>query len=198
MKHTARNRSLATKAAILISLASSGAAMADEALYDSPPPADAAFVRWLTPEAKFADFGVAPSTRIEDAFHPVSAGRTTGAEPGLFYTVAQNAEGARIVVQEPERAEPTRVLLTLMNLSASPVRLVLANQNVEIIGATDVDQAAGRAVNPVSATVSVVTASGVTLGTFEVRLRRGQNITFIARPDSAQLIENHFGPNLEG
>ena len=48
MKHTARNRSLATKTTILLSLAISSAAMADEALYDSPPPADAAFVRWLT------------------------------------------------------------------------------------------------------------------------------------------------------
>jgi hypothetical protein len=86
--------------------------------------------------------------------------------------------------------------LTLLNLSDDQARLVLSDQNIDVIGTTDINTAGGRTVNPVAATLSVVTSSGAVLGSFDVQLRRGQNITFVARPDGAELIENRFGPNI--
>ena len=83
-------------------------------------------------------------------------------------------------------------------LAKDGARLVLTDQNVEVIGTTNVNSAGGRTVNPVAVTLSVVTSSGAVLGDFDVQLRRGQNVTFVARPDGAVVLENRFGPNIEG
>lgn len=171
---------------------------ADNELYDDPPPEDAAFVRWLGESAAPEILGVSMPDIQSGMFHPVSAALTDGAQAGSFYTAAVDSKGHVAVIQEPNRADRSKVLLTLLNISDSPVRLVLLDHNTEVIGNTAVNDASGRSVNPVSATLAVVSASGAELGIFEVQLRRGQNLTFVARPESADLIENRFGPNIEG
>lgn len=174
------------------------ACAADNELYDEPPPDDAAFLRWIEAGQAPDVLGVSALGTEGDLFHPVSAANTAGAAAGVFYTAARDASGDVVVIEEPSRNDRSKVLLTLLNLAGEPVRLVLVEQDVEVVGATDVNAAGGRSVNPVSVSLSVMTASGDALGTFDVQLRRGQNVTFVARPDGAELIENRFGPNLEG
>jgi hypothetical protein len=132
----------------------------------------------------------------DDVYYPVSAALTDGGFAGSFYTAAVDATGNFHVIREPDREDRSKVFLTLLNLSDDQARLVLSDQNIDVIGTTDINTAGGRTVNPVAATLSVVTSSGAVLGSFDVQLRRGQNITFVARPDGAELIENRFGPNI--
>jgi hypothetical protein len=186
-------------AAFAILMASSGAGLtADNELYDAPPPDDAAFLRWIESGKAPEIFGISALGAEGDVFHPVSAANTEGAEVGAYYTAALSAKGDLVIIEEPERADRSKVQLTLLNLTGEAVRLVLLEQNADVVVATAPNQAGARAVNPVAAILSVVTAEDEVLGTFDVRLRRGQNVTFVARPDGAQLIENRFGPNIEG
>ncbi|TCL08828.1 alginate O-acetyltransferase AlgF [Shimia isoporae] len=171
---------------------------ADNELYDAPPPDDAAFIRWIDTDPAPEVLGVRSLGLDGDAFHPVSVALTDGASVGAFYTAAVNALGHLVVVEEPPRADKSKVLVTLLNLTNNPVRLVLTDQKVDVIGATAANAAGGRSVNPVSAKLSVLSVSDAVLGVFDVQLRRGQNITFVARPEGAELIENRFGPNIEG
>ncbi|MEM6385672.1 MAG: alginate O-acetyltransferase AlgF [Pseudomonadota bacterium] len=185
-------------AALGIILTANTVQAADNELYAAPPPDDAAFLRWIELGQAPEVFGVASLGAEGDVFHPVSASLTDGAEAGVFYTAARAADGAVVVIEEPARADRSKVLLTLLNLTDVPVRLVLAEQNVDVIETTPANDAGARAVNPVAATLTIVTQDNATLGSFDVKLRRGQNVTFVARPDGAALIENRFGPNLEG
>lgn len=171
---------------------------ADNELYDAPPPEGATFLRWIDPGLSPEVFGIAGLGVDGDVFHPISAALTDGAQPGAFYTAAKGSDGHLVIVQEPPRADRSKVSLTLINLTGAPVRLVLHDQMVEVIPPTAANAAGARAVNPVAAELTVMTASDTPLGTFDVQLRRGQNVTFIARPEGAALIENRFGPNLEG
>lgn len=171
---------------------------ADNELYDDPPPADAVFVRWIGEATAPAILGIQMPEEAGDLYYPVSAALTDGGHSGSFYTAAIDATGDVQVIREPDREDRSKVLLTLLNLSGDGARLVLTDQNVEVIGTTNVNSAGGRTVNPVAVTLSVVTSSGAVLGDFDVQLRRGQNVTFVARPDGAVVLENRFGPNIEG
>jgi len=170
----------------------------DNELYDDPPPEDAVFVRWIEEETAPRILGIQMPKNPGDVFFPISAALTDGGRAGSFYTAAVDATGNVHVIREPDRGDRSQVLLTLLNLSGERARLVLSDQNIDVIGTTDINSAGGRTVNPVAATLLVVTSSGAVLGSFDVQLRRGQNITFVARPDGADLIENRFGPNIEG
>lgn len=180
----------------LVVIVGASARAADNELYDTPPPDDAAFIRWLEPGPNQAAFGVLPIQHNGHAYHPVSAAQTTGAISGQFYTSATDAHGAQVVIAEPERPDRSKVHLILLNLSASVVRLALADSDVEVISKTSANEASARAVNPVSATLNVEDGNGQILGVFDVNLRRGQNLTFVVRPEGAELLENHFGPNI--
>ncbi|MGR3634752.1 MAG: alginate O-acetyltransferase AlgF [Shimia sp.] len=171
---------------------------ADNELYDDPPPEDAAFVRWIEAETPPEILGILMPEEPGDVYYPVSAALTDGGRAGSFYTAAVDATGNVHVIREPDREDRSKVLLTLLNLSDQHTRLVLSDQNIDVVGDTDTNSAGGRTVNPVAATLSVVTSTGAVLGRFDVQLRRGQNVTFVARPDGADLIENRFGPNIGG
>lgn len=180
---------------VFLSSAATGLA-ADNTLYDAPPPEDAAFLRWIEPGPAPEIYGIAALGAEGDVFHPVSAAATSGAQPGVYYTAARDAGGAVVVIEEPARPDRSKVQLTLVNLADAPVRLEVAEPAMVVVAETETGAAAARAVNPVAVTLAVVTADGADLGRFEVSLRRGQNVTFVARPDGAQLIENRFGPTL--
>jgi len=171
---------------------------ADNTLYDAPPPDDAVFIRWLDGGTAPAVLGVSSLGETDDAFRPASAALTSGALEGAFYSAAIDATGHVVIIQEPARDNKAQVLLTLLNLSNQPVRLSLAEHDVDVIGSTAINTAEGRSVNPVAARLLVLSAENSVLGTFDVQLRRGQNLTFVARPEGAHLIENRFGTNIEG
>ncbi|WP_424969280.1 alginate O-acetyltransferase AlgF [Dinoroseobacter sp. S76] len=190
-------RSLPKFIALGICLAGAGALQAaDNTLYDAPPPEDAAFLRWIEPGLAPEIYGIAALGAEGDVFHPVSAAATEGAQAGVYYTAARDAEGTLVVIEEPARPDRTKVQLTLVNLAEAPVRLEVAGQDMVVVGETATGTAAARAVNPVAVALTVVTADGAALGQFEVRLRRGQNLTFVARAEGAELIANRFGPTL--
>ncbi|SMP11866.1 alginate O-acetyltransferase AlgF [Shimia sagamensis] len=181
-----------------VSIPPSSVWAADNELYDAPPPEDAVFVRWIEEETAPRVLGIRMPEEPGDVFYPVSAALTDGGLVGSFYTAAVDAKGNVHVIREPDRGDRSKVLLTLLNLTDEHARLVLSDQNIDVIGTTDINSAGSRTVNPVAATLSVVTSSGAVLGRFDVQLRRGQTITFVARPDGADLIENRFGPNIGG
>lgn len=188
---------LANPAAIALILFGSGPApAADNALYDTPPPDDAAFVRWVGLGFQHPVLGIAPATHIADVYRPVSASATNGAQPGTFYTAATGPDGQVILIEEPGREDRSKVHLFLVNLGSAPVHVEVTGQDMVVIDDTATGSAGSRAVNPVSASLAVVTENGETLGSFDVSLRRGQNLTFVALDDGARLIENSFGPNI--
>lgn len=171
---------------------------ADNELYDAPPPADAAFVRWVGLGNQHPVFGVAPVEHIMDAYRPVSASATNGAQPGGFYTVAKSSDGQIMVIKEPDRRDKSKVQLLLLNLGEAPAQLVVTDQDMVVIGDTVTGRAGSQMVNPVAASLTVRANDGRELGTFDVSLRRGQNLTFVAYNETVRLIENSYGPNLGG
>ena len=186
----------ASVAAIALMLTGQSAWSADNELYAAPPPEDAAFLRWIGEEDAPDVMGIASLGQSGAVFHPVSAALTDGAEAGAYYTAARNAAGEIVIIEEPQRGNRSKILVTLLNLTDAPVRLVMEEQDIEVIGATAADAAGGREVNPVPASVAVVSDAGA-LGRFDLKLRRGQNVTFVAHADGATLIENSFGENLD-
>lgn len=58
--------------------------------------------------------------------------------------------------------------------------------------------AGARAVNSMAATLTVVIEDNSPLWFFNVKLGRGQNVTGVARGDSAAPIQNRFGTKPEG
>ncbi len=171
---------------------------ADEELYDAPPPDDAAFVRWIGKEAAPSVLGLVSIDSEGSVYRPVSAAVSEDLKEGAFYSAAMDASGQLVVLQEPSRSDRTKVHLLLVNLSDQAVRVILVGKNLVVIEETGVNSTGIRAVNPVKVELRVETVSGSPLGTFEVVLRRGQNLTFVARNGQAELIENRFGTNYEG
>lgn len=169
---------------------------ADNTLYDAPPPDDAAYLRWIESGDAPEILGVRGLGPDGAVFHPVSAAATDGAEAGRFYTAARDASGAVQVLAEPERQDRSKVHLTLLNMGEAPAQLVVDGQDLMVIGATPVNAAASRAVNPVNVTLQLITDNGTVLGHFDLALRRGQDLTFVARADKAELVENRFGPTI--
>ncbi len=178
-------------------IAASNAWAADNELYDAPPPEDAAFIRWIGDAQSSSAFGVPAQDVVDATFHPVSAEQTDGARAGAFYTVAIDAAGQPITIEEPDREDRSKVYLILLNLASAPASLIVSGTDMTVVDFSDAGTADARPVNPVSADLEVVSADGTSLGVFSVALRRGQNLTFVARDVGAELIENQFGPNIE-
>ncbi|KNG93093.1 alginate O-acetyltransferase AlgF [Pseudaestuariivita atlantica] len=171
----------------------------DAALYDAPAPEDAVFVRVLEEfdaPASDAAFMGAPLQLGEDqrdVYVAISAGALEGAVAGSYYSLADAGQ----VIEEPQRETAAKVHLILVNAGDAPVRLIVPGRGMEVVAAQAPGASASRAVNPVSATLAVerVTDNAI-LGTFDVNLARGQNVTFVAGDDAARLVPNSFGPVL--
>ena len=180
-------------------LSAAGMALAnDDQLYKAPPPDDAAFIRLLDVAAPQTVFGVGIDNKEGFAYRAVSAAKADGAVAGQFYAAVTGQDGELIIIEEPARDDTSKVHLFLVNLSGAPVRVELDGRDVQVIGDTAVNASGVRAVNPVAATLNVVAEDGTVLGSFDVALRRGQNLTFVARDGAAEVIENSFGTNIKG
>ena len=89
----------------------------------------------------------------------------------------------------------TIIYLFLINATSQNLDLRVAGSETVVIESTAAMQSGTRAVNPVNIGLSVVAAGSKTpLQTFQVDLRRGQNISFLATSSGVQLIEHRFGP----
>lgn len=179
----------------------SRASHADDALYDQAPPEDAVFIRSFIGEAAAQDIGGLPETVVAEiaesaaTYSALSAGAFSFPEPGRFYAIVADGAGALHLVPEPQRADRSKVHLILVNASGEDVRVTAPDLGMEVIAPTAPLSAAGRAVNPIDVVLAVESpASGAVLKSMDLRLRRGQNLTLLVRPQGVEVIENAFGP----
>ncbi len=179
---------------------------ADESLYDSPPPVDAIFVRWLEPQAHQTGaeiWGHSVSTDIGTDYTAISAATLGQGEPGGFYSVIR-ADGGAQVIAEPARADRAKVHLFLVSCGGRAVALVVpgragSTKVTPVIGPLDALGAAGRAVNPVATPLAVIeSANQVELARFDLTLARGKNLTFYVCDGQVRMIENQISRHVAG
>lgn len=178
----------------------SGAAAAnDTSLYAEPAPADASFIRFAGFEdaqtARFAGKSFDLPASDDLAYIPVSSALLDGVAPGSFLTVVRQADGTHKTIPENRRDDAARVYLFLLNTTDQPLDLRLADGSAVVIADVAASTSGARAVNPVAIALGVFTQGAkAPLATFDVALKRGQNLSFIAGPSGVRLVENHFGP----
>jgi hypothetical protein len=194
-----------TKTAFALALGiHASAAMADDAaLYDEAAPADAVFLRVLSDtgepqrQVEFAGVQLSLGADLLDTYVAISAAHLTGVAAGDYYSIAAGPLGPW-AIEEPARETAAKVHLVLVNAGPEPVRLIAPSQGLEVVARLEPGEAASRAVNPVEITLAVERIRDrAVLGRFDVRLSRGQNLTFVAAGASARVIENRFGPVLK-
>lgn len=183
--------------AVLCLSATTGMAT-DASLYAEAPPADASFVRFAgfdtDTSAEFAGKTFALNAGERLAYTPVSSAALTGVSPGSYVTVVKG-QGAYHAINEGPRAEASKVSLYLVNATGQALDLKLADGSVTVIGGVKPMSSGLRAVNPVAISFGVFQrGDDVPLATFDVSLRRGQNLTFLADQSGVRLVENRFGP----
>lgn len=197
-----RNLSKPCLAALLATSFAATSHADDTALYAEPAPADAAFVRFI---------GFAPGTAVDFAgvrfavpqetatsYVAVSSARLNDVASGTYVSVLPGEAGAALRrVDEPARDSRSKVHLLVLNASAEPVHLSTADGAMQVVGQVAPGQAASRAVNPVAVSLGLFGADETVLGTYDVTLRRGQNLSFVVDASGTRLIENSFGPVLK-
>jgi hypothetical protein len=175
-------------------------ARADESgLYAKPAPDDASFVRFVgfkdATSTTFAGKTFDLSEEANNAYVPVSSSLLTDIPNGSYITVLRNADGQDDVITEGARDTRSKVHLFLVNGTDTALDLRLADNSATVIDGVGVGQSGQRGVNPLSVTLGVFSHDGQTpLETFEVTLKRGQNISFVADDRGIHLIENRFDP----
>ena len=169
----------------------------DEALYGAAVPEDAVFVRFLTdrPTNVLTAFGWTFEPASEQAsYSVVSSALLSEAPASQFNTVVVSAEGEEIIISEPDRTSASKVHLLLLNATENAVSLVANGGALEVISSTTFGSANIRAVNPIKAELSVVQSPSQTvLDTFEVSLRRGEDLSFIVTDDGVELVPTSYG-----
>lgn len=182
-----------------LALGTSAAWSDDAALYDAPAPEDAVFVRVLAERSvmaapvRFGGMDLPVNEATLDAYFAISAADLTGVAAGGHYSIAKGATGS-LVIEEPSRENAAKVHLIVVNSGSEAVRLVVPDQGLEVVEPVEPGQASSRAVNPITVELAVERASdGTVLGTFDVQLARGRNLTFVAGPSSARMVENSVG-----
>lgn len=184
-------------AAVLMLISPTFAAADDDALYGEPIPADAAFVRWLnTPSDQVKKaFGYDFSGLVDGTEYVViSAGLLNNVESGAFISVvAQDGDGHDFIL-EPKRSDRSKVSLLLLNGSESAASLVANGDSIDVIKDVAAGDVGIRAVNPISASLEVKTGDNPAIvATFDVALKRGEDLTFAVLPNGVALIPTTFG-----
>ena len=183
----------------LFFLTSAQGAAADTSLYAEAAPADASFVRFIgfdgADNAQFDGFTFALTADAADKYIPISSALLDHTAPGSFVSVLRGADGAVQTITEGARSRRTKVSLLLLNASATPVHLRLADGSVPVVENVAPAASAQRAVNPVAISLGVFAdGQDAPLAVFDVALRRGQNLSFVVEADSVRLVENQFAP----
>ena len=191
---------LPTLAACLCAALPSAGHADDSALYAQPAPADAAFVRFIGFEpgsrVPFEGLTFDVPDQITTSYVAVSAARLPSTQSGAYVTVLQGADGTLRRVDEPARPGRAKVHLVVVNAGTGPVTLSTADGAMHVVSGVAAGEAGSRAVNPVSVSLGVFTDGDTPLRTFDVALRRGQNLSFVVDGTDVHLIENSFGPVL--
>ena len=170
----------------------------DTSLYAETPPEDAAFVRFIGFEeaetTQFAGRNFDLREVEENAYLPVSVSKLNGVAAGAFLSVLKDQTQTKVIA-EAARDKRAKVHLFLINGTDEPLDLRLADDTATIIDGTDAGLSGTRTVNPVSVSLGVYPDEGITpIAVFDVTLKRGQNVSFVADASGVQIIENTFGP----
>ena len=171
----------------------------DTSLYAEAAPDDASFVRFVGFEgetaAEFAGKNFQLSNENHAAYVPVSSSLLSDTPSGSYVTVLHVENGQNMIISEGARDARSKVYLFLVNGTKTLLDLRLADNSATVIDAIGQGQAGHRGVNPLSVKLGVFADGEQTpLETFDVTLKRGQNISFVAEDSGIRLIENHFGP----
>lgn len=171
----------------------------DNSLYAEALPADASFVRFVgfdgQDSAAFAGFTFDLAADDAGKYIPVSAANLNNIAPGSYTSILRAADGSVQTIIEADRGRQSKVALVLVNGTDAPLALRLADGSVPVIENVDPTTSGIREVNPVAITLGVFgTDQSTPLATFDVALRRGQNISFVADETGIRLIENQFAP----
>lgn len=182
-----------------ICLAGSLASANDTSLYAEALPADVSFVRFFgyddQDSAEFAGFTFDLIAEDANKYLPVAAAHLDNVEAGTFVSILRDEKGTQIIVPEAPRSRQSKVSLLLVNGSDGPLALRLADGSVPVIETVVPAASALREVNPVAITLGVFAADqDAPIATFDVALRRGQNVSFVADGDGVRMIENQFAP----
>lgn len=172
----------------------------ENGLYGAAVPKDAVFIRALgvTPTAWELFGRTLPGEVLPDGvFVAFAPSHVAQAEPGAHYSVVRSDDGTTAVIQEPDRDQPSKVHLSLLNMGATDAALSVANGGPQVLGGVKRNTARTRGVNPVAVTLTV-DADGVA-SEFDVVLRRKQNLTFVVHPSGHfEIIEDTYGPVFDG
>ena len=176
-----------------------GAAQADTGLYPDAAPPDASFLRFVGFDSKepvvFAGKHFDLSASEGTPYVPVSAALLDGVSPGAYLTVVQGANGQVQTIHESTARDPARVHLFLVNTTNHDLDLRVTGSETKVIEGIAPMQSGTRAVNPVRIGLSVAdTESANPVQSFQIDLRRGQNLSFLATPEGVKLIEHRFAP----
>jgi hypothetical protein len=172
----------------------------DTALYPTATPADAAFVRTLAKHA-ISEIDGMPFPSFDDEmcrdYCAVSAAHLPSVAPNTFISFFEDSDGALHSLEEPARGPASKVNLIVINAGEDPVRLVVPERNLGVVEQVEPHASGSRAVNPVSTKLAVISATNsAVLGTFDLSLSRGQDLTFFVQNGQVELIENAYGPVL--
>ncbi len=171
----------------------------DNSLYAEALPADASFVRFIGFEnqnsANFAGFTFHLASDDAGKYIPVSASRLSNIAAGSYTSILRAPDGDQQTISEAARTRQSKVALLLVNGTDTQLELRLADGSVDVIEDVIPTSSALREVNPVAITLGVFASDQqFPLATFEVALRRGQNLSFVADTQGIRLIENQFAP----
>lgn len=174
----------------------------DDALYATAPPVDASFVRFIGFETgevvQFSGKDFTMKSDEADAYVPVSSADLNGIPAGSFYSLLKNSDGAIVTVQEGLRDDPTKIVITLLNGSDQVLSLRVADGSMEVITDIAASSSGQRSVNPIKIELGVFNKQDTNpIASFDVALRRGQNITFFTDHSGVRIIEDRFGANAE-
>ena len=171
----------------------------DTSLYAQALPADASFVRFVgfdtQDTATFAGFTFDLVADDAGKYIPVSAAMLNNIASGSYTSILRASDGTLQIINEGARSRQSKVALLLVNGTDAALELRLGDGSVAVIENVDPAMSALREVNPVAITLGVFKVGQDTpLATFDVALRRGQNLSFVADDNGVRLIENQFAP----
>lgn len=169
----------------------------DASLYAETPPDDASFVRFIgfadTTNVEFGGKAFDLAGVDQNAYVPVSASHLEAISAGSYFSVLRD-QSQIIPIEEGPRDTRSKVHLFLVNGTDAALDLRLSDNSATVIDAVGSGQSGQRAVNPVSVSFGVFPDGGDTpLAEFEVSLKRGQNLSFVADARGVHLIDNIYG-----
>lgn len=170
----------------------------DNSLYREAAPKDASFVRFIGfkagEPAEFAKKSFEIAAQDEDAYLPVSAALLDGVEAGQFVSVVKTSDAGAVIIDEGARDSRSKVFLFLVNATQTTLDLRLADGSAVVVDGIASGLSGQRGVNPLAVELGVFESGlNTPIAVFDVKLQRGQNVSFIADETGVRLVQNRFG-----